>query len=226
MIVELSYLIEENENAPGQILNLPLPKINWRSKFGDGQNKQNQTSTLEIFNHNGTHIDTPLHLFPDGKSVKDYDISDFVFNKPFLISCIKNDFEKIEPKDFEFYHNKIKDSDLLLFYTGFSKYRFTDPKRFVVNSPAFSEESARYIINNFPNIRCIGMDFMSIENIPEGKKNGFPVHKIILGSQNIFFIIEDMNLFPAIKKKLKNVIVAPLRIEAEASPSTIIAEVE
>ena len=223
MFLELSYKIDEHN--PGNVLGISSPQIIWRAKFGDGQSKANQTSSLKVFNHYGTHIDTPLHLFPDGKVVADYDISDFVFERVVLLNCRKEDFEKIERNDLEPSQSILEQAELLLIYTGFSEYRFTDTERYVKHAPGFSEEGAQYIVDHFPTIRCIGIDFMSIENIPAGREVAWPVHKIFLGSQANFLLIEGMNLAPVAGKTVTRVIVAPLRINAEASPATVIAEI-
>ena len=224
MFVELSYQIDAHN--PGQVLGLPGPEISWRARFGDGQGKTNQTSSLSIFNHYGTHIDTPLHLFQDGKTVADYEISDFIFTSPILLQCPKTELQQIEPEDLEGAQDMLAHTDLLLLYTGFSKYRFTDVRRYVNLAPGFSEEGARWLVFHFPNIRAVGVDFMSVENIPHGRHIAWPVHKILLGSRPDFLVIEDMNVTPVIGKQMKQVIVAPLRIQAEASPATVIAEID
>jgi len=228
MIVELSYIIgERDDNEPALVLGLSKPKVMPRARFGDGQGKSNQTSVLELSSHNGTHIDVPWHVLPDGKRINDFPISDFVFDKPILIECPKDALEKINRKDLEVHAVALRKCDLMLVYTGFSKYRLIDPRKYALESPAFSEQGAQYIVDNFENIRCIGMDFMGAENIPEGRKAGWPVHKILLGNNRQFFHIEDMNLAPIVGKKIERVFVAPLRmINIEASPVTVIAEIE
>ena len=228
MIVELSYIIgERGDNEPALVLGLSKPKVTSRARFGDGQGKSNQTSILELSSHNGTHIDAPWHVLPDGKRINDFSISDFVFDKPILVECPKDGLEKINQKDLAPHAEALRYCDLLLVYTGFSKFRSVDPEKYALQSPAFSEEGAQYIVDNFENIRCIGMDFMGAENIPEGRKAGWPVHKILLGNNRKFFHIEDMNLAPVVGKKIKRVNAAPLRmINIEASPVTVIAEIE
>lgn len=224
VFIELSYPI--NAHYPGEVLGLPGPEISWRAKFGDGQGKSNQTSSLCIFNHYGTHIDTPLHLFHEGKTVADYEITDFIFSSPLLLQLPKTELQQIASKDLENAQEMLSQTDLLLIYTGFSKYRFTDVRRYVNLAPGFSEEGARWLVSHFPNIRAVGIDCMSVENIPHGRRIAWPVHKILLGSRPDFLAIEDMNLTPVIGKQIKQVIVAPLRIQAEASPTTVIAEVD
>ncbi len=224
MFIELSYII--GELNPVEVLGLMKPNIKWRAKFGDGQGKSNQTSNIEMSSHNGTHIDAPYHVLADGAKINDYEISNFVFTNPLIIECPKRDMGKIEVNDLQNHFNDLKRCNLLLIYTGFSKYRFNKTERYVKKSPGFSVEVAECIVNNFPNIRSIGIDFMGIENIMEGRNTGWKVHKILLGSNPNYFVIEDMNIAPAVGKKLKRVYVAPIRmIGTEASPVTIIAEI-
>lgn len=225
MIVELSYLI--GELNPVEVLGLIKPNIKWRARFGDGQGKSNQTSNIEMSSHNGTHIDAPFHVLREGKKITDYDISDFYFDKIFVIDCKKRDLEKIEVEDLKPYENDLKKCNLLLIYTGFSKYRSVETERYIKKSPGFSIEGAKYIKRNFSNIRCIGVDLMGIENIVEGRESGWNVHKILLGGDSKFFHIEDMNIKPVVGKKIKRVFVAPIRmIDSEASPVTILADVD
>jgi len=224
MIVELSYLI--GQLNPVEILGLIKPNIKWRARFGDGQGKSNQTSNIEMSSHNGTHIDVPFHVLKGGKKITDYDISDFYFDKILVIDCKKKDLEKIEVEDLEPYKNDLKKCDLLLIYTGFSQYRSVETERYIKKSPGFSVKSAKYIKSNFPNIRCIGVDLMGIENIVEGRESGWIVHKILLEGNSNYFHIEDMNVKPVVRRKVRQVFVAPIRmVGLEASPVTIIADI-
>ena len=225
MYIELSYTIGD-VNPLEEGLGLPKPIVKWRAKFGDGQGRGNQVSSIEMLSHTGTHIDTAYHVLSDGAKISDYEISDFVFTDPIIIECPKGDMEEIEIGDLNKHINDLKKCDLLLIYTGFSKYRFNETERYVNKAPGFSLKSAEYIVNNFPNIRCIGMDFQGVENVIVAEKNNFSVHKILLGSNPKYLLIEDMNIAPAVGKKLKRVFVAPIRmIGTEGSPVTIIAEI-
>ncbi|HDP78560.1 MAG TPA: hypothetical protein ENN47_10350 [Mesotoga infera] len=207
------------------VLSLPGVSIKWRSKFGDGKGKSNQTSIIEIFAHHGTHIDAPSHVHEDGLLMSDFDASDFILNRPLFIVCPKGDREKINHEDLELFRDELEDSDCLLVYTGFSKYRH-DRRRFVENSPSFSEDSLEYLLGNFPKIRCLGMDIFSIENIPEGRSFGWLVHKSYLKAREKRFAIEDMKLEPLIGKTLNRVISIPLLLDNEACPATVVAEVD
>ncbi|MBN1317819.1 MAG: cyclase family protein [Anaerolineales bacterium] len=191
-------------------------------------NNYNNTSTIEMCTHVGTHIDLPLHVFPNGLAMEAYEISDFVFEQPLFITCPKQDNEDIFPKDLEPYSSQLASSDFLLLYTGFSRYRDpeyrqNDPSRYPKNQPGISPAAARYLTENF-SLRGIGVDVMGIENFFKAKPD-FPAHKILLGSKSI--IMEDAKLSVLEGKRIKRVFVIPLLMPgAEAMPVTAFAEVE
>ena len=106
MFYELSYRLKNLSNED-KVLNLPGLEIIWRAKFGDGQNKSNQTSSIKIFSHHGTHIDAPSHVYEDALSLDDFSVEDFIFESPLIIKCLKGDKEKIEVEDLNKYEQKL-----------------------------------------------------------------------------------------------------------------------
>jgi arylformamidase len=220
MFIEISYLIGEKETV--LIESLSKPKLIARTRMNEGG--KNNTSILELSTHNGTHVDTPLHVIPDGPGITDLDIADFIFEKPLLINCPKDDLGRITAQDLQKHEEQISKCDFLMVYTGFSAYRVTDPDRFIHKSPGFSSDGGEFIARK-SNIRGIMVDCLGIENIPEGRASGFATHKIILGSGRKIIAVEDGNLSVISGKQVKRVFVVPLRVVgAEASPVTVIAE--
>lgn len=220
MFVEISYLIGEKETV--LIESLSKPRLIARTRMNEGG--KNNTSILEMSSHNGTHVDTPLHVIPDGLGITDLDINDYIFEKPVIIKCPKNDLERITAEDLKKYEDKIEKCDFLMVYTGFSGYRMTDSERFIHKSPGFSLDGGEFIAKK-SNIRGIMVDCLGIENIPEGRASGFATHKVILGSGRKIIAVEDGNLAPVVDKEIKRVFVIPLRVVgSEASPVTVIAE--
>ncbi|MCD6484700.1 MAG: cyclase family protein [Candidatus Odinarchaeota archaeon] len=211
------------------------PKVHARSRMvpapeniGETETRwgsYNNTSILEMCLHTGTHIDFPFHVDPKGYTLNDFDISDFIFEKPLFLHLPKEDMEDITREDLHEHEFQLKKCDLLLIYTGFSKYRLTDPERYENKQPSISVEAAKYIVDNFSNIRSLGVDLLGIENIGKARPE-FPAHKVLLVGRK-FFHIEDVNLEPALGKRLKKVYVVPLwLLNVEAAPATILAEVE
>jgi len=223
MFYELSYRLK-NISGEDDVLNLPGLEIIWRAKFGDGQGKTNQTSSIKIFSHHGTHIDAPSHVYDNALTLDDFKAEDFIFDSPLIIQCLKGDKEKIEVDDLHKYRDDLKKADCLIVYTGFSEY-LNSRERFIRNSPGFSPESLQYLIDNFPQIKCLGMDIFSIENIIEGKPKGWPGHKAFLKENEKRIVIENMNLRDILDKKVDRIMAIPLLIENEACPVTVVAEV-
>lgn len=233
-IIGISYLISKEDSI--MPANIAPPKLRVRSRmakypegFGETNIRwdyHNNTSFIEMFAHTGTHIDAPFHIDPKGLTVDSFDFADFVFEKPMLLELPKGDLEKITKDDLVAHKDELDGSDLLLVYTGFSKYRKSDPDRYEKKQPGFSVEAAEYLVENFPSIRAIGVDLMGIENIGEARPE-FPVHRVLLGNGRKFFHMEDANLAPLVGKKVNRAYIVPPRFKgAEAMPVTAFAEVE
>ena len=238
MLVEFSYSLDPKEIVmPGEIAK---PQVRARSRMVEGPapgeqaegvrwGSYNNTSIVEFFAHTGTHIDVPFHIGPDALQVHDLEISDYVFEKPLILEIPKSDMEKITVEELARHQAQLAESDLLLVYTGFSKVRKTDAKRYVAKQPSFSVDAANYLVDNF-NLRGFGVDLIGIENIPEAKESDpqFPVHRtLLLKKQRKTILVEDANLAPLLGKKISRVYVIPLRLHGlEAMPVTAFADVE
>lgn len=77
MIVSLSHTLTTHEpnwpGAPGLAIR-PAHRL----EAGDIAN----THVVEIYSHYGTHCDLPYHFLQDGRTLTDYDITDFAFTRP------------------------------------------------------------------------------------------------------------------------------------------------
>ena len=85
----------------------------------------------------------------------------------------------------ESYSNLIKDTDILLIYTGSSEYWMKD-KKIKYNFTYLEPCAAQWIVDH--NIKCVGIDTFSVEKY--GSKEGLS-HKILLS--NSVGIIENLN---------------------------------
>lgn len=233
--VLISYVIGKETVMPGVLEPPKLRAIARMSKRPEGFGETdirweffNNVSAIEMPCHTGTHIDVPFHRDPTGLALNAMDLSDFIFYHPLFIECPKNDNEKITVEDLVFYEKELKESDFLLIYTTFSKYRKTDHDRFKNKQPGLSVDAAKYLVNNF-TLRGIGIDVLGVENIPEALqvRPAFPAHEILLSDHKRFIVLEDANLSALQGKKINKLYVIPLFVEgAEAMPVTAFAEVE
>ena len=117
-------------------------------------------SILSFSNHLGTHMDCPNHFLNSGKNISQYKTEDFIFSRPVLLHCPKPANGFITEKDISRNYQKLKKADILLLKTGF--YRHRKKSRYVLENPGISPEAARFIRTYLGNIRCVGIDTISI----------------------------------------------------------------
>jgi kynurenine formamidase len=189
----------------------PASKIN----NGDGTNNL----FLKMKNHCGTHIDFPSHFIKTGKTIDDYNADYFIFKHPFVLDIPMTEGIYITA-ELIVALTIPPNSDLIIIRTGYGKY-YSDDK-YWNNNPGIDVSVVNYLKSNFPHLRAVGMDFISI-NAYCDKVPGRYAHKAFL-TEPAILIIEDMLLPDAVQ--FLQVITAPLRIvHADGTPCSILAEV-
>jgi len=115
----------------------------------------------------------------------------------------------------------------MLVNTGFgTTYRATDPETYMTATPGFSVEAAQFLATH-KGLRCIGVDFTSVENLQKNRPLGYPVHHAFLDRAEPMILLEDAKLdaLPA-SSPIHRIYLFPLRVEdLEASPVTAVAEI-
>lgn len=207
--IRLSHIIKQDTPSYGNRDRIFI-RTNSSIKKGESAN-----SSCWIFsnNHIGTHIDTPNHFSERGKKTHEIPINDFIFDKVQLIDIPCDEARLIDIKEFIRFNQLIgKDIELLLIRTGYEKFREED--KYWNDNPGLASELADFFRTSFPELRCVGFDFISLTSWKyreEGKKS----HEAFLCPENEskeILVIEDMSLTNVIAP-LKQVIVAPLFVE-------------
>ena len=184
------------------------------------------TCTIHLFNHYGTHLDGPMHFYGKGIPLDQVPFGQFFFHKPLLLDIPKEPGAKLMPEDLIPHREDVKDADLLLIRTGFSKYRREKPDLYENNGPAVSSRLARYLQDNMSHLKALALDFVSLAS-DSGTKDGDLAHQIMLGMYHNRYIciIEDVNMEGLPSGFLKNAAAVPLIIEGiDSSPVTMWAE--
>lgn len=211
-VVYLSHPISTETPLYGGENNVQI-KSNTTISSGDTANSLN----LFFPNHAGTHVDVPYHFFDDGKKLTDYAASFWIFTHPVCIDVPGEDGYLVSYKDVTGKINK--ETDLLLIRTGYEKYR-SEPKYYQKN-PGLSADLAKGLRANYPNIRAMGVDVISITSRLH-RDEGREAHLAFLNPKegHPILLIEDMKL--DINSPFKKVLVAPLLIEnADGVPCTV-----
>ena len=127
------------------------------------------TCTIHLFNHYGTHLDGPMHFYGKGIPLDQVPFGQFFFHKPLLLDIPKEPGAKLMPEDLIPHREDVKDADLLLIRTGFSKYRREKPDLYENNGPAVSSRLARYLQDNMSHLKALALDFVSLASYSDTK---------------------------------------------------------
>lgn len=219
----LSYVLGKKTPLYGDTPKIDII-INQDISSGDTCN----TYLLKMHNHIGTHIDAPRHFWNEGKRITEFDINELIFTQPYVIECPKSEGEMVLPLDLEKHKNNLTDTDILLIKTGFGQFRQNEEYR--LRNPGISPETASLIRSEFENIRCVGIDSLSVSSF-SNRMAGRETHRLFLQKGDFnsdpVLLIEDMNLSNSKIGLMNRIFVSPLMIEGiDSSPCTVIAEIE
>ncbi len=218
----LSYILDPDDLVwPGE----PNIEVTHCTKI-EGDCKYNSFMS-KLPNHCGTHYDGPWHFNPNGMKFCDLPIEYFWFDKVAVVDAPKKAEEGVEPDDLKPFEDEISKAQLLLIKTGFTFIREKEPETYQQHGPYISPATARYLTEEFPNLKTVGFDFLSIGS-PANDLSA-ESHQILLGCNSGHFVtgIEDMNLRPLYDnpQRVAMVVAAPLRIKGvDSSQVCVMAE--
>lgn len=220
----LSHLL--GENSP---VHTALNKPEIRQKTFITRGDQYNSYLLTFENHSGTHADAPGHFLENGRTISQYNPNELIFNHPSILDIPKGQNELIEVQDI--YKIDLDGVDCIFFRTEFEKYRENNPEIYLTQNPGISPEVIYFIRKNFPRIRCIGIDTISIssnKNPQMGREahlNAFKDHKEF---GEPLLLIEDLKLNKLTPNvNVKRVIVVPWQIKGiDSAPCTVLAEID
>ncbi|HPR42214.1 MAG TPA: cyclase family protein [Candidatus Methanofastidiosa archaeon] len=164
---------------------------------------------VDLCTHTGTHIDSPFHVFPEGRALDSFD-ADHFFGRATMV-----DLRSIRSKDIGLDLLKrdgpsIRDSDFLLIHTGWQGRWGTDS--YFEGFPSLSAEAAEWLSGM--DLKGVGVDAISIDDI--GSVD-LEVHKTLLASD--ILIIENLNSLDNIRASSFFFSCMPLRLkDADGSP--------
>jgi kynurenine formamidase len=214
--IYLSFPLRPDAPSPPAIPTIDL------SPFLTIENDGANVTKMTLTSHTGTHLDTPNHVIPDGLTLTELGPEDFVFASPRVIDLPLGDTEVVQPAHLEPLIDGAKDADFLLFRFGYADVRRQDKDRFSVKSPGFGVESARYLRENLPEMRGLGMDVPSLSCIEYLDETMAAHHELLGGEGRRFIVVEDMDLEHDLSD-LTKVIVAPLLVESiDGGPVTVL----
>jgi kynurenine formamidase len=164
--------------------------------------------------HAGTHLDAARHMFPDGKSIDQYDPRRFVC-RGVAVDVARGPAHELTADELAAADPGIRAGDAVLLSFGFAA-RYTDEAYY--DHPYLSEGAAQYLAER--DVNLVGCDVLTPDMPAHRRPTPFPypVHTALLGRD--ILIIE--NLGPGLQRVLGRefmFVMAPITIPAaDASP--------
>ncbi|MHB1456109.1 MAG: cyclase family protein [Armatimonadota bacterium] len=187
-LIWLSYPLGVNDPRPPAI---PAPEL---TDLYTVDADDAAVQIIRVASHTGTHIDAPAHVIKGGVEITEYSPDELIFTKPVIIDLQMSDTAVVQPLDLEPFLTLLLQADIALFRFGYGTIRRDDPQRFSLRSPGFGVESARWIRDNCPNLRAIGIDVPSLACIARLDET-MAAHNVLLEGEGCrFLVIEDMKL--------------------------------
>ncbi|MCH7570936.1 MAG: cyclase family protein [Deltaproteobacteria bacterium] len=170
--------------------------------------------------HAGTHVDAPVHIIDNGKSIEEIPLEDFV-GPGAIIPVKKRGGEEVTARDLEDSGVPVSRGDILMLFTGWDE-KFESPDYNI--HPYLSLDAAEWIVGK--GVKLFGIDCITVDLPTPMRQQGFefPVHRILLG--NGVLIAENVaNLGEVAGKKIR-ILALPLKVkESDAAHARIVAEI-
>jgi arylformamidase len=220
-LVRLSYEIHpEHPGWPGN------PTFGWQQLSAIAQGDVANFGVLTMCNHFGSHLDAPNHFNDSGRKIASVPLERFVYERPLLLDVRKADRELVTREELEAHDAAVRQADLLLIRTGWSRVRASEPDRYAAEGPGVAPAACEYLIAQ-PDLKAIALDCISLAAYRRLEPEGIEAHRILCGvgrDDRYVIIVEDVDLsvYPPDAKRVYAIPLFPAL--ADSSPCTVFAE--
>ncbi|MCZ6906467.1 MAG: cyclase family protein [Deltaproteobacteria bacterium] len=170
--------------------------------------------------HAGTHVDAPVHIIDNGKSIEEIPLEDFV-GPGAIIPVKKRGGEEVTARDLENSGVPVSRGDILMLFTGWDE-KFESPDYNI--HPYLSIDAAEWIVGK--GVKLLGIDCITVDLPTPMRQKGFeyPVHRILLG--NGVLIAENVANLGKVAGKKSRILALPLKVKgSDAGHARIVAEI-
>lgn len=156
--------------APDEIIDLTLPIDNgipvWPS-FPEVDLKQVALAardgytmdTVTMRTHTATHVDSPRHFIPEGRTLDEYPVSKFIGEGVVLDMTDVGNSGAISVDDISRYDEDIEAGDIVMLHTGWDQYHGNTPE-WMFEFPHLSGEASEYLAGF--DLKAVGIDTPSV----------------------------------------------------------------
>ena len=196
-----------------------LPDVHIQRCFDLAKGHPLNVTEMTIPCHAGTHVDAPVHIIEQGRSIEEMPLDSFV-GPGAVISVSKQGGEEVTAKDLEASGVTVNRGDILMLHTGWDR-KFESPDYNL--HPYLSPDAAQWIVDH--GVKMFGIDCITVDLPTPLRPKGFdyPVHRILLG--NDVLIAENVAHLEELVGKKSRILAFPLKIKgSDAAHARIVAE--
>lgn len=198
----------------------------WRGKGVENMSFKN--GFVYLAEHNGTHVDAPIHVHPDGASVDELPLEKCHGAAVWLDLSDTGPKGRIDPDELVTATDEagvtIESGDIILLYTGWDRHLPDDPDVYLNEHPGLSEEGAVWLHRRGANL--VGID---CGNVDVAGDAALPAHRVFLRDdipETYTLVVENLRNIDAIPAHRFTFSAVPLPLEgATASPVRAFATV-
>lgn len=172
---------------------------------------------LRMYSHTGTHMDSPAHLFPAGKTLDRFSPDSFYGTAMAVdVSAVKG---VIEPEDLLPYQQALQEVNFLILYTGWE--HLWGRKEYYHGFPVLSPAAAQWLIQF--KLKAVGVDAISVDTVEA--TSPLTIHKIFLG-KDILLIENLCNIQPLTGQNFTLCCLPLKTCRADGAPARAVALVQ
>lgn len=214
-IVDLAHLIYDG------MPKIPvLPDVRVQRFFSLEKGHPLNVTELSLPCHAGTHVDAPVHIIPNGKSIEDLPLESFI-GPGAVIPVKKRGGEEVTAEELEGSGVSVNRGDILMLFTGWDE-KFESPDYNL--HPYLSVDGAEWIVKK--GVKLFGIDCITVDLPTPLRQKGFdfPVHRALLGKEVL--IAENVANLAKIVGKKTRILALPLSVKgSDAGHARIVAEI-
>jgi kynurenine formamidase len=188
----------------------PRQEIDWPVSFH-----------IEMPSHAGTHVDSPLHVKKNGKSIDELPIEAFMGEGVVLDMRQKRPSEAITPEDIENSRPEIQEGDIVILNTGWHE-KWGDTAEYLNEHPGLNEDSAYYLVEK-KRVKMIGTDTICPEPSSEESHWQHPLHRVCLIENEVPLLEILGGEINEVTGKRCFIIAVPIKMTTDAAPTRVLA---
>lgn len=199
----------------------------WRGKGIEDTSFKN--GFVFLAEHNGTHLDAPVHVHPDGQPIDEVPLEECHGPAVWLDVSDVGPKSGIGPGELEAAADEagvtVTEGDIVLLHTGWDRYVPDDPDTYLGEHPGLSEAGAVWLHER--DVTLVGID---CGNVDVAGDAALPAHRVFLREdvpEKYTLVVENLRNIDSIPDHRFTFSAAPLPLSgATASPVRAFAIVE